>query len=54
MVGTIDADGFFTINSDPTKAWTQTLPETADGNTVYIYLGMVYPDANPYRIELEL
>ena len=53
MVGTLDSDGLFTLNPAAT-AWTQTLPASANGNTVYIYLGTVYPDTSTYRVALEL
>lgn len=52
MVGTLDADGFFTIDPAAT-AWSQDLP-TANTNKVYVFLGTVYPDTNAYRIALEL
>lgn len=53
MVGTLDDDGLFTLNPAAT-AWTQTLPVSANGNIVYVFLGTVYPDTNTYRIALEL
>lgn len=52
MVGTLDANGFFTIDPAAT-AWSQDLP-TANTNKVYVFLGTVYPDTNAYRIALEL
>lgn len=53
MVGTLDSDGLFTINPAST-AWTQTLPDNPTNGVVYVYLGTVYNDTNPYRITLEL
>lgn len=53
MVGTLDSDGLFTLNPTAT-AWTQTLPTSISGNTVYVYLGTVYPDTSTYRVALEL
>lgn len=50
LVGTIGTDGYFTL----TDTWyTQTEPTSEDGKA-YIYLGMVYPDTNPYRVAFEI
>lgn len=49
LVGTINEHGF---KLDPTTPWSCTLPTTEDGK-VYIYIGMVYPDASCYRGTLE-
>lgn len=43
-------DGQVKLNSDPIS---QTLP-TSDDGLVYIYLGTVYEDTNPYRLNLSL
>ena len=43
-------DGQVKLNSDPIS---QTLP-TSDNGLVYIYLGTVYEDTNPYRLNLSL
>ena len=50
LVGTIGTDGYFTL----ADTWyTQTEPTSEDGKA-YIYLGMVYPDTNPYRVAFEI
>lgn len=51
LVGTVDEDGYFRL--DTTKWWAEGEP-TEEDNKVYIYLGIVYPDTNPYRIAPEL
>lgn len=53
LVGTIDNDGLFTLDSSSTTSYyTQTIPTTENGK-IYIYLGMVYNDGSPYRTCLE-
>lgn len=50
IVGTIGTDGYFTL----ADTWySQTEPTSEDGK-VYIYLGMVYNDTNPYRVAFEV
>ena len=50
LVGTVDTDGYFTL----ADTWyTQTVPTSEDGK-VYIYLGEVYDDTNPYRVAFEI
>ena len=50
IVGTVGTDGYFTL----ADTWySQTEPTSEDGK-VYIYLGMVYNDTNPYRVAFEV
>lgn len=51
LVGTLTDDGYFRL-ADETW-WTQE-PIEADDGTVYIYVGQVYPDSQPYRCTLDL
>lgn len=50
LVGTVGTDGYFTLAD---TWWTQTEPTSEDGK-VYIYLGQVYNDTNPYRVAFEI
>ena len=50
LVGTVGTDGYFTLAD---IWWTQTEPTSEDGK-VYIYLGQVYNDTNPYRVAFEI
>lgn len=50
IVGSVNSAGQFTLDD----VWyTQTLP-TEENGKVYIYLGIVYPDTNPYRVAFEI
>ena len=50
LVGTLTDDGYFRLAD---TWWTQT-PVEADDGTVYIYIGQVYNDSQPYRCTLDL
>lgn len=50
LVAVPQSDGTAVLHSNPLS---QALPNTEDG-LIYIYLGTVYPDTYPYRINLSL
>ena len=50
LVASPQLDGSAKLHSSPL---TQTLP-TSDNGLIYIYLGQVYADTDPYRIELSI
>ena len=50
LVATPQSDGSAKLYSEPLS---QTLPSSENG-LIYIYLGQVYSDSDPYRVELDL
>ena len=50
LVTTLQSDGNVKLHSEPLA---QDLPTTEDG-LLYIYLGQIYPDTNPYRLYMSL
>lgn len=50
LVATPQSDGTAKLYSEPL---TQELPTSEDG-LIYIYLGQVYPDTYPYRVQMDI